>query len=44
MAMTIILDTDSVTFGAQTGASTLAPWGTMGAIREDSKGHLGVQA
>ena len=49
----MILETDMVTFGAQNlsfgmpGASTLAPWGTMGRSRgtwEHKKGDLGVQA
>ena len=41
----VILETDTVTFGAQNlsfgraGASTLAPWETMGR----SRGHLGAQ-
>ena len=50
---TVILETDTVTFGAQNlsfgrpGASTFAPWGTMGRSRgtwEHKKGDLGVQA
>ena len=49
----VILETDTVTFGTQNlsfgrrGASTLAPWGTMGRSRdtwEHKKGDLGVQA
>ena len=48
----VYLEKDTVTFGAQNlsfgrpGASSLAPWGTMGRSRgtwEDTKGHLGVQ-
>ena len=51
--ITLILETDIGTFGAQNqsfgmpGASTLAPWGTMGRSRgtwEHKKGDLGVQA
>ena len=51
--ITLILETDLVTFVAQNhsfgmpGASTLAPWGTMGRSRGTwglKKGDLGVQA
>ena len=51
--ITLILETDIVTFGVQNqsfgmpGASTLAPWGTMGRSRGTwglKKGDLGVQA
>ena len=51
--ITLILVTDIVIFGAQNqsfgmpGASTLAPWGTMGRSRGTwglKKGDLGVQA
>ena len=51
--ITLILETDIVTFGAQNQsfgmlcASTLAPWGTMGRSRGTwglKKGDLGVQA
>jgi hypothetical protein len=51
--ITLILETDIGTFGAQNqsfgmpGASTLAPWGTMGRSRGTwglKKGDLGVQA
>ena len=51
--ITLISETDIVTFGAQNqsfgmpGASTLAPWGTMGRSRGTwglKKGDLGVQA
>ena len=53
LQITLILETDIVTFGAQNysfgmpGASTLAPWGTMGRSRGTwglKKGDLGVQA
>ena len=49
----VILERDTVSFGAQDlsfgrpGASTLAPWGTMGRSRgtwEHKKGHFGVHA
>ena len=49
----VIMERDTVIFGAQNlsfgrpGASTLAPWGTMGRSRgtwEYTTGHLGVQA
>ena len=51
--ITLILETDIVTFGVQNqsfgmlGASTLAPWGTMGRSRGTwglRKGDFGVQA
>ena len=53
LQITVILETDMVTFGSQNlsfgmpGASTLAPWGTMGRSRGTwglKKGDLGVQA
>ena len=53
LQITVILETETVSFGAQNlsfgrpGASTLAPWGTMGRSRdtwEHKKGDIGVQA